>query len=318
MSRFPGKGSAESIGVRTFAYEDAKRNRPVVVELWYPVDAEAPIGASAEDIYLHPKESRDAPMAASVKQRPLIIMSHGHRGDRRDRSWLSEQLVRANFVVASVEHYGNSYHTFNPILSLKYWERAGDISFALDQILSESFLAGKIDPQKIGFIGYSLGGMTGLALAGSTIDSFDEVLSKNKEILAGFPPEAVASVDFSQATARQYDPRIRAYLLIAPANFLYKKEALKKIRAPVGLVTAINDEVLPHSEHASPIIQHVAPVKLKILRKELSHSIFLNPVSELGKKLLPEKYHVDPTCCTRASIHKEVGTFVVDFFKEQL
>ncbi len=308
----------ETMGVRTYEYKDVKRGRPVLVEVWYPTEAKMPIATPAEDIYLHPKESRNSPLALSQKPYPLITMSHGHRGDRRDRSWLSERLVKAGFIVVSVEHFGNSYTTFDPLITLKYWERARDVSFALDQILQEPFFQSKIDLKRIGFVGYSLGGMTGLALAGSTVEDLGDVLAAHKDALADFPPELLSQVNFSEATCCQHDPRIGAVFLIAPANFVYKPDALKKIQVPVGLVSAINDEVLPHHMHAYPIIQHVIPVKLKVLRKEISHFAFLNPISEMGKKLLPEKYRNDPPCCSRASIHQEVGDFAVEFFREQL
>lgn len=306
----------ESIGVRTFQYQDVLRKRPVAVELWYPIDVSVNPAEVVEDLYLHPKESRGAQLSSALKKYPLVLMSHGHGGDRRDRSWLAERLVKANFIVASVEHHGNSRAHFDPILTLKYWDRAKDVIFALDQILDEPFLKGKIDLGQIGFTGYSLGGMTGLALAGCTVEKMEDLVDENREVLAGFPPEALKLVDFSEASSPHSEPRIKALLLLAPANFLYKPEALKNIRVPVGLVSAINDEVLPHARHAYPIIQHVVPVKLKVLRKEISHFTFLNQISALGKKVLPAKHQTDPECCSRSAIHKEVGDFAVDFFRE--
>jgi predicted dienelactone hydrolase len=316
MSKWKSSDSVEAIGVRTFQYEDNRRHRPVVVELWYPIEGDHSIESLSEEVWKHPKESRNAPIAEGAKGLPLILMSHGHCGDRRDRSWLAERLVRANFIVASVDHYGNTRSTFNPLLTIKFWDRPRDISFALDRLLQEPSLTGRVDPEKIGFAGYSLGGMTGLGIGGGIPEKLEELIAKNKAKLSDIPEEVLAQIDFKEAGSNLRDPRIRAILLIAPANFVYSSNALKRIKVPIGLVSAINDEVLPHHEHSSLIIQHVVPFKLKILRKEISHYAFLNPLSEIGRKILPAKFCSDPPCCDRASIHRDVGNFAIEFFRE--
>lgn len=89
-------------------------------------------------------------------------MSHGHRGDRRERSWLAEHLAKNGFLVAAVEHYGNTFSNYNPLISIRFWERPVDVSFSIDQLLADPFLKNRIDAARIGFVGYSMGGMTGL------------------------------------------------------------------------------------------------------------------------------------------------------------
>ena len=145
--------AADSIGVRTFHYQDEKRNRPVSVELWYPVDQDLAAAPAEEDVWLHPQESRDAALSTAQSHYPLIILSHGNKGDRRERSWLAAMLVKARFVVAAVDHFGNTRKTFNPLLSMKFWERPRDVSFALDQLERETFLQGHIDWDRVGFSG---------------------------------------------------------------------------------------------------------------------------------------------------------------------
>jgi len=310
--------AADSIGVRTFHYQDDKRNRPVSVELWYPVDQDLTVAPAEEDVWLHPQESRDAALSTAHSQYPLIILSHGNQGDRRERSWLAEMLVKAKFVVAAVDHFGNTRKTFNPLLSMKFWERPRDVSFALDQLEKEPFLQGHIDWEKVGFSGYSLGGMTGLALAGSVVEKKEQVVEAIKARMKDVPAALIEQVDFSQATGKFHDPRIKAFFLIAPANFLYSGKALSKIAAPLGLVLSVDDEVLPHKDHAYFILRHVVPRKLKVFRHGISHFAFLNPTSEFGKNWLPPKICNNPAKCVRSKIHHEVGKFGVQFFLEML
>ena len=51
------------LGVRTLHYLDQNRNRPIVVELWYPAERQGSIPSAAlDDLWLHPREVRDAAM----------------------------------------------------------------------------------------------------------------------------------------------------------------------------------------------------------------------------------------------------------------
>ncbi|MBS0624893.1 MAG: hypothetical protein JSS32_02445 [Verrucomicrobia bacterium] len=320
MNRAAGalQAISENAGVRTFKYEDPQRKRPVTVELWYPTQAEGPFDVPDDRIWVHPKEIRNAPFSSFVKNSPLIVMSHGHGGERRNLSWLAELLVRCGFVVASVDHFGNTGPTFNLLLSLKFWERAKDITFALDQLIQEPILEGKIDKNRIGFVGYSLGGMTGLGLGGATVGSIEEIIAAASNKHRDIKPEILAQLDPKEARQSLEDERIRAMLLICPASFAYKAESLQKVKIPVGLVAAINDEVLPYREHAYRIIQYLVPAKLKLMRKEISHSAFLNQVTEEGRRFLQKHAPTDPPCCDRKSTHREVGSFAIDFFREFL
>lgn len=300
MSKAP---RSENIGVRTLRYEDEQRKRPVLVELWHPTTASGPFDAPADPDWIHPKEIRNVPISGN--QHPLIILSHGHGGDRRDRSWLAECLVRNGFVVASVEHYGNSWRSYNALISLRFWERARDISYAITQLLQDPGLQHKFDPKRIGFIGYSLGGMTGLALGGAKAQNVKEIITamqqKNfKEI----DLQLVEQVDFSEAQGSFADLRIKAMVLLAPATFVFPPQAMKDVKVPVALVASKGDEVLPFQDHAFKVITHLVPAKLKLLQDKTSHSVFLN--------------RVHPGEIDRLNIHKEVGAFIIEFFKEQL
>lgn len=318
MSKFTWVGEipaqAEYLGVRTFRFEDSQRRRPVVVEIWYPTNQLGPFDPSEDPIWVHPKERRDASLPQ--QRHPLILLSHGNRGDRRDRSWLAECLVRKGYLVASVEHFGNAWDTFTPHLSLRFWDRSKDISFALDQLLAEPSLKGLIDEKRVGFIGYSLGGMTGLALGGAIASNVKETLIKRLGKYPEMTTEIFDRIDFSEGHANYGDPRIRAILLICPANFIYSSQSLSKVKVPVGLVATLHDEILPHKEHAYPIIKHLIPAKLKLMRKKTSHFAFLNRASKAGKEIFQEallhnKGKPDP-------VHAEVGAFATDFFKAHL
>lgn len=311
---------AENTGVRTLHYEDAARHRPVVVELWYPTSKPGPADQvePSDAVWVHPKEVRDVPLADSAKKYPLIVLSHGHAGDRRNFSWLAESLVRDGYVVASVEHHGNSWRSYSPLTSLRFWERPRDITFAISQILKEPALKGKLDANRIGFVGYSLGGMTGLALAGAKAENVKQVVLKQRENFKEIDPELIEKVDFTEAQTSFAEPRIRAMVLLSPATFIYTPQSLKSVKIPVALVASIGDEVLPFEEHALKLITNLVPAKLKVFHKRVSHYVFLPKVSETGMTVIREEIRADSVESDRSTIHGEVAQFTSDFFKDQL
>ena len=288
------------------------------MEVWYPTHRTGPIDQPEDLAWVHPSEVRDGELADGKYS--LIVMSHGHFGDRRDRSWLVETFVKNGFIVASVEHYGNSWRSYNPLLSLRFWERARDISFAITQILKDPSLSRYIDPKRIGFVGYSLGGMTGLALGGAKAENVREIVIKQQESFKDIQLDLVKEVDFTEAQGSFADKRIKALALLSPAAFVYTPQSFKNIKVPVALVASEGDEVLPFKEHASKVIEYLSParLKLKLLRDKVSHYVFLNRVSDAGKELASDEIQTETIQTDRLTVHKEVGDFLALFFKEHL
>lgn len=311
MGRSP---SAHSLGVRTIEYLDPSRNRPVVVELWYPTNSLEPVDHPSDTIWVHPKEVRNAPIFQAKTKYPLVLMSHGHRGGRREATWLAEALVQAGYMVAAVDHYGDMRFHFDLSTAIRFWNRPLDFTFLLNQLEKDNQLQDRIDFERIGFVGYSLGGMTGLALAGGQAKNVRQTVLK----LASHPlhEKLIERFDLSFAEKSYRDPRIKAMLLLCPAVFVYTPESLKQIKIPIGLVAAIGDEVLPFNEHAYQIIHYMIPAKLKMVREEISHYAFMNRVTDVGKLILHKALQTDPPCCDRDALHREVNAFAIEFFRD--
>ena len=124
-------------GITTFHYYDESRHRPVVTEVWYPVDPESPAQAPL-GFWMRCDEARDAPISSKKSTYPLIMMSHGSGGDRYNISWLAEVLAANGYIVAAMDHYGNTWNNKIPEAYARPWERPLDITFALDQLLTTS------------------------------------------------------------------------------------------------------------------------------------------------------------------------------------
>jgi len=309
--------SHTGLGVKTLEYMDEARHRPVVVELWYPTDQMEPTQAIATDeLWVHPKEVRDASFLQKKTKYPLLLFSHGHRGDRRDASWLAERLVKAGYIVAAVDHYGDTRFHFDLLASVRFWDRPLDFTFLLNQFAKDEKVRDKIDFQRIGFIGYSLGGMTGLALAGGKAKDVREALLKINRY--SFNQEMIDRFDLTPSEKSYLEPRIKAFCLLCPAVFVYSANTLKDIAPPIALVASMEDEVLPFQEHAVQIIKNAPVKKMKVLSRGVSHYTFMNRVTEAGKKILHKAFHTDPAGCDRTKVHQEVGAFAVEFFRDSL
>lgn len=318
MSKQAPKITSEAIGVRTLNYYDADRNRPVIVEFWYPTDEQnVQCELTDDSVWVHPKEARDVTLSTKDKSYPLILMSHGHRGDRRERTWLADALVREGYIVASVEHYGNSWYQYNPLSSFCFWDRAKDITFTITKILEDAALKEQINAKQIGFVGYSMGGMTGLALAGAEAKYAKEIATAQQKQAGEISAEAFNELDFSHAEKNYLEPRIKSMLLICPATFAYPGDTFKKIKTPIGLIASLDDEVLPHAEHAHKLLENLKPFKLKILKNKTSHYAFLNRMTEKGCALL-QKAVENPSALNWAPTHKDATQFAISFFKETL
>src|SRR5690348_5730962 len=103
------------VGVKTLDLQ--RGSRPVPVELWYPATddhAGRDVDPATRDTYdLLPgfppawqEAVRDARPHAG--RHPLVMFSHGYGGHRRQSTFLCTHLASHGYVVAAVDHTGNT------------------------------------------------------------------------------------------------------------------------------------------------------------------------------------------------------------------
>ncbi len=105
---------------------------------------------------------------------PLLVFSHGNGGLRHQNTFQVEHLASHGYIVASPDHTGNSGVSVLDDRALFYdrqgrgrsaVDRPADVSFVIDRFVaaarsSESWLRGRVDPERIGVLGHSFGGHT--------------------------------------------------------------------------------------------------------------------------------------------------------------
>ncbi len=307
-------------GIMTVRFHDESRGRPLITEIWYPVDENTP-AEQVQGLWLRCAEARDAPLKKSKSKYPLIVMSHGNGGDRLNTSWLAEILAANGFIVASMDHHGNTWNNKIAESYVKIWERPKDVSFIVDKLLEHELFGPKINPKKVGFIGYSIGGQTGIWIAGGEIPDF------GKPVLDTIPvdqlPEAVNdmvvdSIDFSPAKQSYKDPRIAAVFVMAPAlGYLFDFNSLQSINIPVHIVASEGDNITPLESSAKILAGKIKKAAFTLI-PGANHYVYLNEASKGGKMLLDKKLASDPPNVDRSRVHEDIGQSAVRFFKSHL
>ncbi|MBN9005051.1 MAG: dienelactone hydrolase [Rhizobiales bacterium] len=165
---------------------------------------------------------------------PLIVLSHGRRGWFGGHHDTAEALADAGFVVATLNHPGDTWRDTSRTDSLSILiERPMDIRRLIDYMLQTWPHAARIDAERIGLYGFSFGGYTGLAVIGG-----NPVLQKGLAGCQTSSLQACKQLENGELPERPivHDPRVKAAVIIDPYPvFFFPKESLQGITVPVQL-----------------------------------------------------------------------------------
>jgi predicted dienelactone hydrolase len=181
------------VGVRTFQWSDSARgDRQLPLEVWYPA-TDAHRGQDVADatrdhydlIPGFPPGWQDAVRDAAPRAEtyPLVVFSHGFGAHRRQSSFLSTHLASHGYVVAAMDHTGNTIVEMLQVMMAAQTgaappdavavlaevmpQRPADVSFVIDRMIGGAADGvPSIDAARIGMSGHSFGGWTTLMAAG--------------------------------------------------------------------------------------------------------------------------------------------------------
>jgi predicted dienelactone hydrolase len=156
------------IGVTTMTFEDTSRptmpngtfpgapTRVLVTEIWYPA---AP-AAEAQG-----EEQRDAALVRNAAPYPLVVYAHGLSGTHASGAFLARHLASRGYIVAAPDFPLTQAGASGGSNAVDVVEQPADVRFlnsqmlALDSDPASRFFA-RIDRERIGVTGLSLGGLT--------------------------------------------------------------------------------------------------------------------------------------------------------------
>lgn len=315
-----------AVGQRTFSFEDKSRGRKLITEIWYPTQ-EKPSEEDTSPFVRIPTARNASPSNGKF---PLILFSHGTGGGRLTVEWFCAGLASHGFIVAAVDHFGNTFDNPIPEEFVKFWERPQDIRFVLDQLLHAEEIASLVKADQVGAAGFSLGGYTAIALAGAKMDyqaleNYFKTEDGKKEADIPEMPGLVAIFgkpeiqrSFAKAPPLQ-EKRIKSVFVMSPAvgQAFPERENFKHVRVPVFIVAAAKDQITPLKSNAAHYAKMIEAAHYKILGTEAGHYVFLNEAKDGLRQEAPLFFN-DPPGEDRKAIHEQALQLAVEHFKKTL
>ena len=332
------------VGLSSVKYADPTRQdwddagpRPLATAVWYP----APDGTHESDwtveIFNAGRNAMGAPMAALPAKLPLIVVSHGTGGSAAGMAWLAETLAANGYLVAAVNHHGNTGFEGSARLEgfVVWWDRPRDVSVLIDRLLADPRYGPRIDASRIGVAGFSIGGYTALATVGARLSE-----SRHREYctanptspLCVLPPEARSSAAdlqklldtnarvktaITHAGDPQRDPRVKAAFAIAPVmGPAMTDDSLARIDIPVRIVVGSADNQAVPAVNGIPIAARIPGSTVEVLTG-VTHYAFLPACTPRGRDVV-KLLCADPEGVDRNELHRRVAAEAVSFFDRTL
>lgn len=286
-------------GCRSMTVPDPTSGPAIPIVVLHPTDAPArtarlgPYALAA---------ATDAPVAAGAY--PLVLVSHGTGGSHLAYRDLAAHLARAGFVVALVEHPGNSRNDDSRAdTDANLAARPRHLRLAADHLYADATLGPHLAPGAVAIVGHSMGGYTALAAAGGRPTAFARETADGRAREVPVAP----------------DDRVRALVLLAPAAaWFLAPGALRDVRVPILMLTAEHD---PHTpEGHAEIVRRGLPADAPLVHRVVpnaGHFSFLSPfpAAMTSAAFAPSQ---DPPGFDRARFHDAMYAEVTAFLRRTL
>ena len=316
-------------GFDRLAVSAAHRPGLVAGSIWYPagqVTYKTQVGRNAvftgAPAYLAPGIAKG--------RHPLIVLSHGSGGNIDGLGWLAGALAQNGAMVLGVNHPGSTGGDSSPRRSIRMWERAWDVSAALDTVLAEPNFAPHIDPERVYSIGFSMGGATVLQLAGlrGDIGAFKAHCTGAGVRHLGCAYFAAGGVNYDNISAEDFnqdlrEPRISRTVGVDPGLAMaYTDASIAALDHPMLLIALghkgpdeIGIDAGPNGSNLSGRLQDTQFHELT----PASHFSFLGMCTKDAVEILKAEgedrlCHPEDTAI-RASVHQKVIALISEFLR---
>ncbi len=305
------------------------RDVPLPLSVWYPTEARGEAELIGQNLLFYGFHAqRDAaPVDAPL---PVVVLVHGSGGNGPRMGWLAVSLVEAGYIVVAANHPGVTSQDSWPEETVKIWERPQDVSVMLNWLNDAAPLGLNPDMDRVGVLGFSIGGHTALALAGIEVSkdaflnycaTYDDAVDCQWMLRSGLD---LMTIDASRYEASQADPRPVAFVAIDPAlPRAVKDESFANVQRPVQLINLADPAGL-----SSAVDVDNWPTRLGDARYHavpLSwHFSFLAECSTTGRLVIGLLSRKTEEICTdikgrsRADVHRELREVILPFFAETL
>lgn len=312
-------------GYMTTQISAAHRDAPIDLHIWYPTnDSETPVSLAENLLFDGFTALPDAQPSALAA--PVVVFSHGSGGKATQSGWLAAHLAKQGMIVIAPNHHGTMSQDSDPFQTPMIWQRTRDLSAALDAL--EVGAIGGITPDmdRVGAMGFSLGGGAVLNFAGAQLSKADFIAyCTNGEGTQDCDWMEAAGVDFNAIDQSLYeadwrDHRISSVFAIDPAlTQAMTDDSLSDMDMPVMTLGLGDRATIPMSvdaEHLGAILDDARHAWVP----EAAHFSFLPSCGIIGK--LAISVLGDDNICSdwglrnRDEIHNEIADHAATFFTE--
>ncbi|RKH43737.1 alpha/beta hydrolase family protein [Corallococcus sicarius] len=322
-----GADAAHAVGfTQSLTFEDPVRRRTLKPLIWYPVAPGTPMDNRAPSEVFKPFfAAKDAPLSDARARWPLVLLSHGSGGSGIDLSWFGAHLAAHGFIVLSVNHPGNTFQDTSPLGFARAWERPKDFTVILDHLLKDPTWGPRVDAERIGASGHSMGGYTAMALVGlrlnlEWIEKRCTTPGTREEIgCESLRDVDYRRIDFKESRASYRDPRVKAAFAMAPGMAAsFEAQDTADIQQPVELILAKGDELMPHEQHGLQLSGRMPPeTTTTVVLEEAGHFTFLPECQPKGFEVVAMLCQ-DGVAGTRAASQTRTKAEGVAFFRRTL
>jgi predicted dienelactone hydrolase len=305
--------TARAAGVRFFDVPAAEARKTLAGAAWYPCGApQEATSADGRTII----GTKDCPLVGT--KRPLVVISHGREGWFGGHHATAAALADAGFIVAAISHPGDNASDKGRVDDLSVLvDRPADIKRLIDFMLGVWPDAPKIDRERIGLFGFSMGGYTGMVVIGAEPD-----FRKGVPGCEGNNFRACEQLRNNELPTGPltHDPRVKAAVIVDPSpSIFFPADSLKAVKVPIQLWSS--DPKLSPS-HVSGCCGLGLRSRLPSspdfhLASNAIHFSFLPPCSAAEMQQSP-RICVDAPGFDRVAFHRDFGSAVLSFFRKYL
>ena len=331
--------ASDDIGVRDIAIHSSARDKDFAVTVWYPSNGKGETVNVGENRIFEGAAAQSKAQIQSGRF-PLVLFSHGSGSRGTTAAWLATKLAKAGFIVAAPDHPGTTSGDSTPQDAPKIWERTDDLSTVITSLTSDAQWSPFIDANRVGVLGFSLGGSAALEVAGAraNLDAYvqycvDHAIEMDCTWFTGgrgykngepidVPKLDLRSVDKARFEQSNHDERIRSAVLVDPGlEVAFTKNSLKDIQIPMSFINLGSVGKIPVSvlsDQLAKDAQHATYAQVD----DADHFSFL-PVCKPGAaEFLTLVGEIDPICTptdrNRADIHTQLIKLITDAFRTTL
>ena len=233
--------------------------------------------------------------ATATRQAPLVVLAPGLNTDMNGLLYVGQTLASHGYAVASLDFPFTSADTMTAAIEgtgaippANAWYRQPiTVSELIDQV--EKRWGNRVDTQRVGVLGQSLGGYTVTALAGAQLDwpnlvrGCEQLNDPSTVVLnpaivwqCAAPGRVVKRTSFR-------DPRVKVAVAVNPVtNPIFSSRSMSRVAVPMLVIAGMKDVFAPPvSQQLTPFTGLRQPGSVLAVQKNGTHLSFLDATSNL-------------------------------------